>query len=140
VDIVKELAPDLPCIEADPNLLKQAFINVLQNAFEAMPERGTLTLRSWRHGATGMLAVGISDTGPAIPPQIISKMFEPFYTTKLDRTGLGLSITHRIVTEHGGFINVNSDEDGTRVHIYLPVIIEKPDVLETAQQQILNLQ
>jgi len=140
VDIVKELAPDLPCIEADPNLLKQAFINVLQNAFEAMPERGILTLRSWRHGATGMLAVGISDTGPAIPPQIISKMFEPFYTTKLDRTGLGLSITHRIVTEHGGFINVNSDEDGTRVHIYLPVIIEKPDVLETAQQQILNLQ
>ncbi|SDF48499.1 two-component system sensor histidine kinase NtrB [Sporolituus thermophilus] len=138
--IDKQLAENLPQICADGNMLKQAFINIMQNAIEAMPEEGTLSLKSWLHADLNMLVVAIADTGPGIPPEILSRVFEPFYTTKLDRMGLGLPVAHRIIAEHGGFINVSSENQGTRVHIYLPITDDRIRHLTVVHQQILNLQ
>lgn len=141
VDIDKGLSEGLPAINADANLLKQAVVNILQNAMEAMPERGTLSVRSWLHAELNMLVVAIADTGAGVGPQVLARVFEPFYSTKLDRMGLGLPTAHRIVTEHGGFINISSDEKrGTRVHVYLPIVDDRVRQLSVAHQQILNLQ
>ena len=141
ITIDKELAENLPTITADANLLKQAMVNVLQNAVEAMPSEGILSVRTWLHAELNMLVAAIADTGPGVPPQILPRVFEPFYTTKLDRMGLGLPTSHRIVNEHGGFINISSDEKaGTKVHIYLPIIDDRLRHLEAVHQQILNLQ
>lgn len=141
VTIDKHWSEDLPTITADPNLLKQAMVNIIQNAVEAMSEEGILSLRTWLHAEMNMLVVTISDTGTGVSPQILSRVFEPFYTTKLDRIGLGLSIAQRIVSEHGGFINISSDQaGGTKVHVYLPILDDHPQQLSAIHQQILNLQ
>jgi len=141
IDINRQLAEGLPPVTADANLLKQAVVNVLQNALEAMPDRGTLTVRSWLHAELNMLVVAIADTGAGIGPQALPRVFEPFFSTKLDRMGLGLPTAYRIVTEHGGFINISSEEKaGTKVHIYLPIVDDRVRQLAVAHQQILNLQ
>ncbi|MDR7867924.1 MAG: ATP-binding protein [Sporomusaceae bacterium] len=141
VAIDKHLAEGLPTLTADGNLLKQAMVNILQNAMEAMPEQGTLTIRSWLNAELNMLVAAIADTGVGVGPQLLSRVFEPFYSTKLDRIGLGLPTAHRIVTEHGGFINVSSDEKtGTKVHVYLPIFDNRRRRMAGAHQQILNLQ
>lgn len=141
VTIDKVLSEGLPALTADANLLKQAVVNIMQNAMEAMPERGTLSVRSWLHAELNMLVVAITDTGAGVNPQVLARVFEPFYSTKLDRMGLGLPTAHRIVTEHGGFINISSDEKrGTRVHIYLPIVDNRLRQISVAHQQILNLQ
>ncbi|CUH97653.1 hypothetical protein P22_3788 [Propionispora sp. 2/2-37] len=141
IGINKQLAGNLPKLNVDRNLIEQAFVNVLQNAFESMPGEGMLTLKSWLNSELNMLVIGIYDTGSGIPAEILSRIFEPFYTTKLDRMGLGLPIAHRIISEHGGFININVDEQGgTRVHIYLPIVDDRIRRLTVVHQQMLNLQ
>ncbi len=141
VAIDRRLSEGLPSLTADANLLKQAIVNIIQNAMEAMPDRGTLTVRSWLHAELNMLVVAVADTGPGVLPQVLSRVFEPFYSTKLDRMGLGLPTAHRIVTEHGGFINIIADENtGTKVHIYLPIVDDRVRRITAAHQQILNLQ
>jgi len=141
VQINKTLAEGLPLLHADGNLLKQALVNIIQNALEAMPDEGILTVKSWLHAELNMIVVAVTDTGSGVAQEIFSKIFEPFYTSKLDHMGLGLPIAHRIITEHGGFIHI-SDEDGggTKVHVYLPVIDEKLRYFPEVHQQILNLQ
>jgi two-component system sensor histidine kinase AtoS len=141
IEIDKQLAQNLQTINADPNLMKQALVNIMQNAMEAMPDEGILTVRSWLHADSNMLVIEIADTGDGVAPQILSRVFEPFYTTKLDRMGIGLPIAHRIVTEHGGFININSETNrGTKVHVYLPIMDERMRQLALVHQQVLNLQ
>ncbi|MBU2702467.1 two-component system sensor histidine kinase AtoS [Sporomusaceae bacterium BoRhaA] len=141
VQINKSLTEGLPLLHADGNLLKQAFVNIIQNALEAMPEEGILTVKSWLHAELNMIVVAVTDTGSGVAKEIFSKIFEPFYTSKLDHMGLGLPIAHRIITEHGGFIHISDeDEGGTRVHVYLPVIDEKLRYFPEVHQQILNLQ
>jgi two-component system sensor histidine kinase AtoS len=126
---------------ADGNNLKQALVNIMQNAMEAMVDEGTLTVRTWLHAELNMLVVAIADTGVGIGQEILPRAFEPFYTTKLDRMGLGLPIAHRIVSEHGGFINISADEvKGTKVHVYLPINDDRIRRLTVVHQQILNLQ
>ncbi|MBP2653496.1 MAG: kinE 9 [Firmicutes bacterium] len=141
IDIDKQLYEDLPAITIDANLMKQALVNIMQNALEAMPTFGVLSIRTWIHAELNMIAIAITDTGPGVPPQILPRVFEPFYTTKLERMGLGLPTAHRIVHEHSGFINISSDEkSGTKVHIYLPVIDARLRNVSVIHQQILNLQ
>lgn len=141
VTLIKELSERLPHVNADANLIKQALVNIMQNALEAMPESGTLTVRSWLHADLNMMVLAVCDTGPGISPQILPRVFEPFYTTKLDRMGLGLPTSHRIITEHNGFINIASDErTGTKVHVYLPLFDDRVRRLSVVHQQILNLQ
>lgn len=141
ITIQKQLAKGLPAINADNNLLKQVMVNVMQNAIESMAEEGTLSIKTWLNVDLNMMVIAINDTGAGVPAEILPRVFEPFYTTKADRMGLGLPIANRIITEHGGFINISPSEVvGTKVHIYLPIIDEKINKLALGYQQILNLQ
>jgi len=142
ITIKKKIDKQLPVITADYNLIKQALVNVIQNAIESMPEEGLLDIRSWLNVDLGMLVVAINDTGAGVPPEILPRVFEPFYTSKADRMGLGLPITNRIIGEHGGFVNISPRErGGTKVHLYLPIIDERiSKKLAVVHQQILNLQ
>lgn len=141
INISKELAKNLPVITADNNLLKQAVMNIMQNAIESMDGEGVLSIKSWMNADLSMLVLAINDTGAGVTPEIMSRIFEPFYTTKLDRVGLGLPIANRIIAEHGGFVNVSAGEKGgTKVHIYLPIIDDCNNRLAVVHQQILNLQ
>lgn len=112
---------DLPPIVADKELLKQVFLNLGKNAIEAMRGGGELSIRE-RHDPdrTDRLAVEIRDTGTGIPADMLDKVFEPFYTTKQQGTGLGLSVCQRIVHDLGGSIEVESDERGTAFTVWLP--------------------
>ncbi len=141
VQIDKSLAQGLPLLHADDHLLKQAIVNIIQNALEAMPNEGVLSVRSWLHADLNMIVVAVVDTGAGVAREILSKVFEPFYTSKLDHMGLGLPIAHRIITEHGGFLHISDEETGgTKVHVYLPVIEDTLRGLPEVHQQILNLQ
>lgn len=141
VAVEKELAACLPPVAADASLLKQALMNVLQNALEAMPGQRTLTIRTWLNAELDMLVIAVGDSGGGVAPHVLPRVFEPFYSTKLDRMGLGLPTAHRIISEHGGFINISSQERlGTKVHVYLPLADERSRQLAVAHQQILNLQ
>jgi len=120
IEVRAELAPALPVLPLDAALLRQAFVNVLKNAQEAMPAGGTLTVRT----APGRRAVDveIADTGTGIAPEHRDKIFEVYFTTKPNGSGLGLPTTKRIVEEHGGTIDVDSAPGrGARVRIRLPV-------------------
>ncbi len=124
-------------ISADPTQIHQVFMNLAVNARDAMPNGGTFTLsavnvkadRQYAKMHPGMaeanyVLITVSDTGTGIPPQIIDRIFEPFYSTKeLGKgTGLGLSTTHSIVTGHGGFIDVYSDVGkGTTFKLHIPM-------------------
>ncbi|SMC74713.1 two-component system sensor histidine kinase NtrB [Sporomusa malonica] len=143
IAIDKQLAPNLPALNVDSNLIKQAIVNIMQNAIEAMPGEGVLSVKSWINSELSMLVIAIGDTGPGVVPEILPRVFEPFYTTKLEHMGLGLPVAHRIIGEHGGFINinpVNTAGTGAHIHIYLPIVDERHRRLRVVHQQILNLQ
>jgi signal transduction histidine kinase len=102
------LQPELPAILAIPNNVRQVLLNVILNAVDAMPEGGQLKISTQQH-AGGWAGVTIADTGRGIPPEHVSRIFEPFYTTKENGTGLGLAISYGIIEAHGGHIDVQSE-------------------------------
>ncbi|MEE9584449.1 MAG: ATP-binding protein [Candidatus Brocadiales bacterium] len=131
VAVLEDLGKDLPLILARPEKLAQAFGNLLVNAIEATPEGGSIrvttalengTQRSTREATQSKrLIVRFSNTGSFIPPEDIERVFLPFFTTKSNGTGLGLPITHRIISSHGGKIKIESHKDtGTTFEIELP--------------------
>ena len=104
----------------DPDLLKQALLNLMLNAIQAMPEGGELILRVLHHGRHGIIEV--IDTGVGIPPEQRHRIFDVYYSTKRSGSGLGLPMTRRIVQEHHGSIQVESEPGkGTRFVIRLPL-------------------
>jgi two-component system, sporulation sensor kinase E len=120
-DILVELDLDenLPILELDRDQLKQAFYNVIKNAVQAMKSGGILHIRTWRDDLH--VSVSFSDTGGGISQENMSKLFQPYFTTKSSGSGLGLLIVRRIVREHGGEIEIESDEGkGIRFTIHLP--------------------
>jgi two-component system NtrC family sensor kinase len=134
VEIVQELAPDLPSVQADPLQIRQVFLNLMKNAAEAMPEGGRLTLRTKKEPADGWVTVEVEDTGVGIPEENMKKLFTPFFTTKpIGRgTGLGLAIIYGIVKMHRGQISVHSQVGhGTTFTVtlreHLPVAAEAPE-------------
>ncbi len=119
-DIVLKLEIDtLPSIKGDEVLLRQAFINLMQNSIEAMPQGGVLTIKAIRGD---FLDIFISDTGHGVSENMQDKIFLPFFTTKEKGTGLGLAIVHKIIVSHGGSITVESNEKGTTFRIRLPLL------------------
>ncbi len=121
IQVVRELAPNLPEIIADPAQLKQVLVNLVVNAIHAMPEGGTLTVSTRERESCVSLVV--QDTGRGMDEATIDKIFLPFFTTKdvNEGTGLGLAVVHGIVTAHGGTIDVTSQPGhGTRFEICLP--------------------
>ena len=128
IQIVKQLAPDLPALQADPAQLIQVFVNLLNNAADAMPQGGTITLATRREDGRGV-KIEIADTGRGIPEENLSKLFTPFFTTKPvgKGTGLGLSIVYGIIKMHRGQIGVKSRVgQGTTFQITLPLTPAEP--------------
>ena len=118
----------IPAILADKELLKQVFLNLGKNAIEAMDGGGTLIIRVYSSQEEPIkIAVEFKDTGPGIPADALEKVFEPFYTTKQQGTGLGLSVCRKIVDDLGGNIEVASDSGGTRFTVWLPAATEERD-------------
>ena len=115
----------LPIIQADPEQLKEVFVNIIVNACEAMGQGGSIVIYEEtviEQEKLRSAVIRINDNGPGIPDAIQSKIMEPFFTTKEEGTGLGLSIVTRIVEEHGGRLNINSKEgSGTTFIITLPI-------------------
>jgi two-component system, NtrC family, sensor kinase len=126
VQIVKEYGA-LPKISCSPSQINQVFLNIITNAVHAMPEArkdsAVITLRTTRP-SDDMVCVEIQDNGTGIPKDVLPKIFDPFYTTKEigKGTGMGLSISYKIIQEHGGRIEVATEEGmGTVFSILLPV-------------------
>ncbi len=129
VTIEKRFESRLPRVMADPDQLKQVFLNLITNAVQAMEEGGgTITLTLARKGV--FVEASVSDTGPGISPDEIGKVFDPFYSTRDEGTGLGLTIVHRIVDEHDGHIEVESGPDGTTFRVALSIAIDQEQTEE----------
>jgi two-component system NtrC family sensor kinase len=112
-------ARDLPEVVCNGDQLRQVFLNLVLNAIEAMPEGGTLTVRT--EARPQFAVVEVQDTGIGIPDEIRPRLFEPFFTNKAAGTGLGLSISAHIVTQHGGQLEVESGEgQGSTFRVILP--------------------
>ncbi len=128
--LISHLAPDLPKVSGDAEQLKQVFINLVQNAIQALGSQpGTITVstslveRFLNLRAADAIAVVVSDDGPGIPAEQQPNIFVPFFTTKLKGTGLGLAISQRIVRNHSGTIAVQSPADGgTAFVIRIPAL------------------
>jgi two-component system, NtrC family, sensor kinase len=112
---------DIPEIECYPNELNQVFMNILVNAAQAIKHRGEITVKTWREG--DRVKIAISDTGVGIPPENLSKVFDPGFTTKGVGlgTGLGLSLCYKIVQDHRGTIEAESSKQGTTFTISIPL-------------------
>ena len=116
-----ELDSALPPIRADEELLRQAFLNILQNACQAMPVGGTVTISTAREGRE-LIRVSIADEGMGIPAENLEKIFKLYFTTKPDGSGIGLSIVYRIIQMHDGTIEARSENrQGTTMVVRLPV-------------------
>lgn len=130
INFLRHFDPSLPSVKADEGQLKQVFLNLVKNAREAMNRKGCIELSTrmvtgyqlkLERGQTArMVQVDIQDNGCGMDEESLSKLFAPFYTTKKAGTGLGLAISHRIVTEHQGFIQVQSElGKGTTFSVFL---------------------
>ncbi|MGA0033032.1 MAG: sensor histidine kinase [Burkholderiales bacterium] len=126
---------DIPAITCSPSQLNQVFLNLINNAAQAIESgSGEITITTRTEGPD-QVAVEIADNGKGIPPEIMSKIFDPFFTTKAvgKGTGLGLSISYKIIEQHGGRISVDSTVGtGTRFTIVLP--LTPPATTETSDQ------
>lgn len=120
--VLKDFDNQLPVTTADPMQLKQIFLNLFLNASDAMPEGGTLTVKTLYDARTDCIHIEVADTGTGIREEDIDKIFTPFYSSKPKGTGLGLAITKRLIEGHGGSIRVQSTPgQGTLFTIRLPV-------------------
>lgn len=122
VAISEHYAADLPTVRGDSEHLQQAFLNLLLNAIQAMPDGGTLTLKTAHAPGSHLATATVADTGCGIRPEDRERVFNVFYSTKPGGTGLGLPLVHRIIDEHGGFIEFDSAPgEGTTFVVSLPV-------------------
>src|SRR3954451_21586941 len=135
-DIVveQELRSDLPALELDRDQMKQAFYNVIKNSFEAMKRRGILPIRTDMDDTH--VLVSFNDTGGGMSAESLSRVFEPYFTTKSSGSGLGLLIVRRIVREHGGEMAIESNEGkGLTLTIRLPYRDQRIRMLEAGSNQ-----
>ncbi|WP_203473218.1 sensor histidine kinase [Dissulfurispira thermophila] len=120
INIVKELSPSLPLITIDGNQLSQVFVNLTLNAIDAMPDGGTLTIKSMMRKDN--IVIQFKDTGTGIAQEELPKIFDPFYTTKEKGTGLGLAVSYNIIKKMNGTLTVESElGKGTTFIITIPI-------------------
>lgn len=121
VEVIWKGAADLPSLMVVADRIQQVFLNLVLNALEAMPDGGRLEVSTAKTSQPAGVDVSFSDSGPGIPPHVLARLFDPFVTTKPDGLGLGLYITHAILEEHGGRIEVDSQPgQGTTFVVWLP--------------------
>ena len=120
VRMTLELNGSVPAVQADPDLLKQALLNLVLNGCQAMPSGGELKVRP--RASAQRIELDIADQGVGIPPKVQSRIFELFFTTKPGGTGVGLAMAYRIIQLHNGTIDFTTEPNlGTTFHISLPV-------------------
>jgi two-component system, NtrC family, nitrogen regulation sensor histidine kinase NtrY len=121
VEIRRAFAERLPTVSVDPEQIRRVVINLVDNAIEAMDQRGTIEVETQHDRTNNLVRIVVADDGPGIPPAEREKLFLPYYSTKRRGSGLGLAIVRRIVAEHGGSIEVaDNAPHGTRFAIELP--------------------
>ena len=129
-----ELRPDLPLLQVDRDQMKQAFYNIIKNSFEAMKRRGILFIRTAMDDTH--VRVSFTDNGGGMSAEALSHVFEPYYTTKVSGSGLGLLIVRRIVREHGGELAIESTEaKGLTLTIRLPFKNQRVRMLEAGSMR-----
>ncbi len=129
IRIARDYDPSIPELEADPDQLHQALLNIVRNAMQSLGERGTITLstRTQRKYTIGhklhrlVVRIDVIDDGPGIPPEMINSIFYPMITSRHDGTGLGLPIAQSLVNQHGGLIECSSRPGETVFSIILPL-------------------
>ena len=133
IQVETKLDPFIPRIEFDKRLVKQALLNLVQNAFAAMSEGGKLGITSKNQG--DFISLRIKDNGCGIPEDKLSKIFEPYYTTKASGTGLGLTLVYKITKEHNGDIHVKSElGKGTEFILDFPVPVSERKALKGGEE------
>jgi signal transduction histidine kinase len=136
IEVELELAPDLPKTLADFHQMQQVFVNIVNNAEQAMVDahgKGRLVVKTLKAG--NMIQISFADNGPGIPEENINRIFDPFFTTKEvgKGTGLGLSICYGLVEAHGGRIYAQSKlGQGATFVVEIPIVTEKQLVAEAA--------
>jgi PAS domain S-box-containing protein len=120
----KSLAEDMPRCKADPQMIEQVILNLLTNAAEAMKNvKGGKRIGVTSSMENDCVTIRVFDSGPGVPFHVKEKVFDPFYTTKNGSTGIGLSLSHRIITDHGGFLKVyRSEWGGAEFRIEIPLV------------------
>ncbi|MCK9294755.1 MAG: ATP-binding protein [Desulfobulbaceae bacterium] len=125
IEIVKKFSPELPPVIADRGQIQQVFLNLMLNAIDAIPAKGTITITTQKE-SNHTVQISITDTGKGMSPENMNKIFNPFFTTKPKGTGLGLAICKRLIELHNGTIHVSSTPgEGTTFYITIP---EKPQL------------
>lgn len=122
-----ELDPSVPPLNLDPDHMRRALINLVDNALAAIPDEGGIVIRTQYLPEAGRVLLEVADTGQGFPPEDRDRLFLPYYSTKSPMGGLGLAIVSRIVVEHGGVIRAEENQPkGTRVLIDLPAMAPAP--------------
>ncbi|PKN06220.1 MAG: hypothetical protein CVU72_05590, partial [Deltaproteobacteria bacterium HGW-Deltaproteobacteria-7] len=131
------LAEDDILIFADAEMIKQVFLNIILNAQQAMPDGGKLIIvtklapKSFLETSEKIVEIIFQDAGPGIPASDITRIFDPFFSTKEGGSGLGLAIVHNIISEHNGSIFVeNAAEGGMIVNVSLPAVQDAETAME----------
>ncbi|MEN6373981.1 MAG: ATP-binding protein [Smithella sp.] len=131
IDISVKYTGKRACIDGDADMIKQVFLNIILNAQQAMPDGGMIEIEAKKSSrgiipeALSVVEIIFKDSGPGIPEENLSRIFDPFFSTKQGGAGLGLAIVHNIVSQHKGSINVeNSLQGGTMVNISFPLLRE----------------
>ena len=120
VEVRNSCGPDVPAVYADRSMLRQAILNLALNAVQAMPGGGTLSFESRRQPGR-MVELVVRDTGEGIPPEHLARIFDLYFTTKDEGSGIGLSMVYRTVHLHDGTIEVESTPGhGTTFRLSLP--------------------
>jgi PAS domain S-box-containing protein len=124
-----DLVEALPYIQGDERFIRQMLVNLVKNAMAAMTPGGIIHIRTWN--TDEFVYMTVEDTGSGIPEDMIHKIFEPYFTTKVDGTGLGLTMAYKVVKEHGGDIRVQSEQGkGTCFTISLPILRKAQKLIE----------
>jgi signal transduction histidine kinase len=123
VEVVRAYDPQCPVVSVDPREIRKAFLNLILNGLEAIGARGHLTVGTLYTPETRAVTVAIEDTGPGMSDETLSRVFDLFFTTKPEGTGLGMAIARSVIDRHGGELTLQSAPGhGTRVRIRLPVV------------------
>jgi signal transduction histidine kinase len=121
ISITHSVAPDLEKCWLDPAHIRQVLVNLVNNAGEAMESGGSINIRATEFPDGGGVILAVEDDGPGVPPAELEKIFEPFHTTKVHGTGLGLAVARTMVTQHGGTVEVDSKVGrGSNFFVILP--------------------
>jgi two-component system nitrogen regulation sensor histidine kinase NtrY len=122
IEFQTQVGEEIPVLELDQDQIKRVIMNLLDNAVAAVGAGGRIEIATHHDADLGIVALEVADNGHGILPEVRSRLFEPYFSTKKDGTGLGLAIVSTIVADHRGYIRVrNNEPTGTRFIVEFPV-------------------